>query len=244
MTATDSPTRSLVLIVEDERAIADNVFLALEAHGLDADVATGVKQAKALLDKQPYDAVVLDIGLPDGNGYALLEFIRQQRQLALPVLLLTARAALESKLQAFRLGADDYLTKPFALEELLYRIKSLIRRSKVLSEVAHKLSHGPIVFETATRRTWVDGAEVKLTRISQLILELLMRYGGRPVSREQLEERIWQGEPPSLEALRSQLHLLRRALKTGTIDWIETVPAAGWRMRAEPAAATSRDALR
>ncbi|MFA5630413.1 MAG: response regulator transcription factor [Porticoccaceae bacterium] len=224
-----------VLIVEDELSIAENLLLALESEGFIADITRDAKSALEKLAHESPDLVLLDIGLPGMDGYHLLRQMREDMQLATPVLILTARAALEDKSQGFSGGADDYLTKPFALEEVLMRAKALIRRSRQLSDTAFVLSHGPLRYVVADQLVTVDGREVKLARKSLMVLELLMRYGGRVVPRQRFEDYLWQGEPPSAEALRSQLHLLRKALNSLGYDGIETVHNIGWRLTDSPA---------
>ncbi|THF67405.1 response regulator transcription factor [Pseudothauera nasutitermitis] len=219
-----------VLIVEDEHAIAENLFLALESEGFIPDIARDARSALEQLGHESFDLVLLDIGLPGMDGYHVLKQMREALQLSTPVLLLTARTALEDKQMGFSGGADDYLTKPFALEEVLMRAKALIRRSKQLSDTAFVLKHGPLRYVVADQLVTVNGCEVKLSRKSLMILELLMRYAGRVVPRKKLEDYLWQGEPPSSEALRSQFHLLRKALHTHGYDGIETVHSIGWRL--------------
>ncbi|MCK9511906.1 MAG: response regulator transcription factor [Pigmentiphaga sp.] len=219
-----------VLIVEDELAIAENLLLALEAEGWIVDISRDAHSALHRLGRDSYDLVLLDIGLPGMDGYRMLQQMREDMRLATPVLLLTARAALEDKRQGFADGADDYLTKPFALEEVVMRARALVRRSKQLSDTALVLEYGSIRYFVADQRVWVGGIEVKLSRKSLRILELLVRYGGRVVSRQRLEEYLWQGEPPSAEALRSQMHLLRKTLHAAGHDGIETVHGIGWRL--------------
>ena len=219
-----------VLIVEDESAIAENLFLVLEREGFGADIAPNAMAALDKLEQGAYDLVLLDLGLPGMDGLRVLRWVRQEQQLSTPVLVLTARAALEDKLLGFSGGADDYLTKPFALEEVLMRVRALIRRSRQLSDTAFCLSHGPLQYLLASRVVTVDGREVKLPRKSLMVLELLIRYAGRVVPRQRIEDYLWYGEPPSADALRSQMHLLRKALNAHGYDGIVTVHGIGWRL--------------
>lgn len=229
-----------VLIVEDERAIAENVLTALEAEGLVADIASNARIALERLDHDPCDLVILDIGLPGMDGYHMLRHMRETLRLATPVLLLTARSALEDKLLGFNTGADDFLTKPFALEELLVRVTALIRRTKCLSDAVYVLQHGPLRYAVAQQELTVNGAVVRLPRKSLQILQMLIRHAGRIVTRQRLEDHLWHGEPPSAEALRSQVHLLRKSLLEHGFNGIETVHGAGWRL-AHPSAGVGLD---
>lgn len=230
MSSQHPPIPYTVLIVEDEFAIAENLMLALEAEGWVADISRDAHSALQRLEHEAYDLVLLDIGLPGMDGYHLLQEMRKNLQLSTPVLMLTARTTLDDKLQGFHHGADDYLTKPFALEEALVRAKALIRRSKQLSDTAFVLTHGPLHYAVADQALTIGGRPVRLQRKCLRILELLMRYGGRVVPKQKLEEHLWQGEPPSSEALRSQMHLLRKTLHAHGYDGIETVHGTGWRL--------------
>lgn len=219
-----------VLIVEDELTIAENLWSMLESEGFIVDMARDAHSALHWLERQHCDLVILDIGLPGMDGYQMLRQMREVQQLAMPVLVLTARSGLEDKLIGFSSGADDYLTKPFALEEVLVRTRALIRRSRCLSDTVLQLTYGPLCYVVARQELTVHGVSVKLPRKSMQIVELLMRHAGRVVSRQRLEEYLWQGEPPSSEALRSQMHLLRKALLEQGYDGIETVHGTGWRL--------------
>ncbi|MCB5362343.1 response regulator transcription factor [Pusillimonas sp. CC-YST705] len=224
------PIPYTVLIIEDELAIAENLSLTFEEEGFFVDIARNAKSALYELSRTSYDLILLDIGLPGTDGYSFLKHMREKLQLSTPVLMLTARAALEDKLRGFHIGVDDYLTKPFALEEVVMRARALTRRSKQLSETAFILSFGPLQYSLADQLVTVHGRPIKLPRKSLMILELLMRYAGRVVPRQKFEDYLWLGDPPSSEALRSQLHLLRKALHQHGYDGIETAHSIGWRL--------------
>lgn len=223
-----------VLIVEDEPSIAENLFLALDAQGYVVDMVRDAASALHRVEQEAYDVILLDVGLPGMDGLRLLRALREDMQLAVPVLLLTARATLEDKLAGFGHGADDYLVKPFAMEEVFVRVKALIRRTRQLSDTALVLRYGPLSYAVAHQRVCVNGQAVRLPRKSVLILELLMRYAGRVAPRQKLEELLWQGEPPSADALRSQVHLLRKQLVGHGYDGIETVHGVGWKLARLP----------
>lgn len=218
-----------VLIVEDDLTIAGNLYQFLELAGFVPDVAYDGVTALRMLENQHFDAVLLDVGLPGRDGYQVLRELRHERRQAVPVLMLTARDALEDKLAGFDHGADDYLTKPFALAEVQARLLALISRSKgaVVNSVQ---SCGPLQFDGRTRAVSVAGRKLHLARKSVLIVETLLRDPGRIVSREELESVLWHDDPPSGEALRSQMHLLRRALSDAGFDGIETMHGVGWRL--------------
>ncbi|WP_459615708.1 response regulator transcription factor [Bordetella sp. 2513F-2] len=218
-----------VLIVEDDLTIAGNLYAYLEARGFVPDVAYEGHAALSVLAAQGFDAVVLDVGLPGLDGYGVVHAIRHERRLDVPVLMLTARDGLDDKLAGFAHGVDDYLTKPFALAEVEARLLALIHRARgdVVTAVR---SFGTLQLDSRTRVVSVAGKPVRLARKSVAILEILLRDPGRVVSRDELEAALWAGEAPSPDALRSQLHLLRRALAEAGFDGIETVHGAGWRL--------------
>jgi len=218
-----------VLVVEDDLTIAGNLYRFLEVNGFVPDVAYDGRTALRMLQDQRFDAMVLDVGLPGLDGYQVLQTLRAERRQAIPVLILTARDALDDKLEGFSHGADDYLTKPFALAEVQARLLALIHRAQgaVVDAVRE---FGPLQFDGRTRVVLVAGQPVRLTRKSGQIVEALLRDPGRIVSREELESVLWGDEPPSPDALRSQMHLLRRALADAGFDGIETVHGIGWRL--------------
>jgi DNA-binding response OmpR family regulator len=223
-----------VLIAEDDMTIAGNLYSYLEQRGFVPDAAYDGRAARALLDTQSFDVVILDVGLPGIDGYALLQWLRKERMSPVPVLVLTARDGLDDKLMGFASGADDYLTKPFALAEVEARLHALVQRAH-RSVAAPTRECGPLSFDSRTRAVTVGGKPVHLTRKSIMIVEALLRDPGRVVSRSELETMLWGSEPPSSDALRSQMHLLRRALADAGFDGIETVHGTGWRLAAERA---------
>ena len=218
-----------VLIVEDDLTIAGNLYQFLELGGFAPDVAYDGTTALRMLQSQHFDAIVLDIGLPGKDGFQVLHTLRSEWRKAIPVLMLTARDTLEDKLAGFDHGADDYLTKPFALAEVQARLLALIHRSKgkVVDAVQ---TCGTLQFDGRTREVSVSGQTLHLTPKSVLIVETLIRSPGHVVSREELEAILWNDVPPSSDALRSQVHLLRRALSDAGFDGIETIHGVGWRM--------------
>lgn len=218
-----------VLLVENDFTVAQNLYGYLELKGFAPDAAYDGHGALGLLEAGEFDAVILDIGLPGLDGYGVLQAIRRGRHAGLPVLMLTARGQLEDKLAAFELGADDYLVKPFALAEVEARLRVMLRHaSGVHREVVPAFAG--IAYDADTHSLRVHGKAVRLTRKSLIILELLLRHAGALVPRRRLEQALWPDEPPSDEALRSQMHLLRKALQEAGYDGIETVHGQGWKL--------------
>ncbi|MFT3664937.1 response regulator transcription factor [Piscinibacter sp.] len=221
-----------VLVVEDEQTIARNVVEYLEANGFLVDIAYDGHAALLELGRRTFDVLVLDLGLPRLDGQQVLEQLRHRLGLTLPVLVLTARDAISSKQACFDAGADDYLVKPFSLVELAMRVRSLHRRAtKAVAEVA--LVAGALRLDRRERQVFVGERAVHLPPRGLQILELLLRDPGRVVSRAELEAALWPQGSPDSDALRSQIHLLRRALGQAGFDGLETRPGLGWRLRPE-----------
>jgi len=218
-----------VLVVEDEQAIALNVVEYLEARGHTVEVAYDGAAALVALSQASFDVIVLDLGLPRVQGLEVLQQLRFRAGVQTPVLVLTARDTLGSKQAAFDAGADDYLVKPFALAELAMRVQALHRRSRPQSE-APRLGAGPLQLDRRTREVTVNGEVVRLSPRGLAILERLLRDPGRLVSRAELEQAVWGDDPPDSDALRSQIHLLRRALQAAGYDGLETRHGLGWRL--------------
>lgn len=225
-------TACRVLIVEDDHTIAANLVEYLEAHGCSVDVAHDGPAAVKRIESDTFDVIVLDIGLPRMDGLDVLRHARAVLGLATPVLLLTARDRIEHKSAGFQAGADDYLTKPFALAEVLMRVNALHRRAS-RDLVTSTLRAGQLRFDRRTREVHVGATLVRLMPRSVQLLEVLMRDCGRVVPRNELEVALWADDPPETDALRSQIHILRRALAQAGYDGIETVPKTGYRLRCE-----------
>lgn len=224
----DGPIK--VLVVEDDLTIAGNLIQFLEMRGHRVDVAYDGPAAMARLDAEAWDVVVLDLGLPRADGYQVLHHLRDRLLLPTPVLILTARAELDSKVRGFGMGADDYLQKPFALVEVDARIRALHRRASG-SVVPQASSAGDLRLDRRTWQVTMAGRVVKLMPRGMQLLERLMRQPGEVVRREELERLLWpEGEPPG-DALRGQVYLLRRALLEAGFEGLETVHGVGFRLR-------------
>ena len=219
-----------VLVVEDERTIAVNLVEYLEAQGHAVDVAHDGPAAIARVSSDTYDVIVLDLGLPRADGLSVLRQLRNTLGVTTPVLVLSARDELSSKLESFGTGADDYLTKPFALAEVQTRIAALHRRASG-AVTADVLRAGSLQLDRRTREVRVGRIPARLMPIGMRILEILMRDPGRVVARAELEAVLWPDDAPDGGALRSQIHLLRRALAQAGYEGLETVHRFGYRLR-------------
>jgi DNA-binding response OmpR family regulator len=216
-----------LLIIEDEARIAHLVAEALQQAGFVADAVGTVADADAALLSVAYDAIVLDLGLPDGDGLSLLADLRRRPE-APPVLVLTARDAVEDRVAGLDAGADDYLVKPFAMVELVARVKALLRRPG--GPLGVRLEAGNVALDTIGRDVLVSGKVVPLARQEVAILEHLMRRLGRVVPKAVLEEKIY-GMDDELEsnAIPVHVHHLRRKLTEAHASCvIHTVRGVGY----------------
>ncbi|WP_300297029.1 response regulator transcription factor [Ferrovibrio sp.] len=223
-----------LLLIEDETSLLDLVQRSLTRAGFTTDAVGTADEARGALSGSRYDAVVLDLGLPDEDGLAILRDLRGGRDTT-PVLILTARDGVEDRVTGLNTGADDYLLKPFAMPELIARLKALLRRPSGALGVV--LEAGNIRFDTAGREVMVDGRLLALTAREMTLLENLLRRAGRVVPKRHLEERVYgfddEVTPNSLEVL---LHRLRRKLAGGGFSGeIHTIRGVGY-MLAETAA--------
>ena len=216
-----------LLIIEDEARIAEILRSALSRSGFAVDAVGRCGDARAALEVNPYDAVILDLGLPDGDGLTLLKDMRARGN-AVPVLVLTARDAVEHRVAGLDTGADDYLVKPFAMSEVVARIKALLRRPE--GALGALLKSGNIAFDTIGRDLRVGETVLVLPRRESAILEHLMRRAGRVVPKTVLEEKLYGiDDELGSNAIPVHVHHLRRKLMDGgaTVE-IHTVRGVGY----------------
>jgi len=223
-----------LLVVEDEPRIVEVLRAALGRAGFVVDAVTTVADARAAVPLVAYDAVILDLGLPDGDGMGLLTELRRAGN-RVPVLVLTARDAIEARVTGLDAGADDYLIKPFAMVELIARTKALLRRpGQALGMV---LEAGNIVFDTIGRDVRVGSAVLLLARQELAILEHLMRRLGRVVPKAVLEEKLYGiDEELGSNTIPVHVHHLRRKLaEAGAGAEVHTVRGIGYLLTEPPA---------
>lgn len=216
-----------LLVIEDEVRIAEIVKRELERAGFVVDTVRFCVDARDALLLTAYDAAILDLGLPDGDGLRLLAELRSARN-RLPVLVLTARDAVEDRVSGLDAGADDYLVKPFAMAELIARTKALLRRPG--AALGTTLEAGNIVFDTIGRDVRVGVASLSMPRRESAILEHLMRRLGRVVPKAVLEEKLY-GIDDELESNAIPVHvhhLRRKLLEAGATAEIHTVRGVGY----------------
>jgi DNA-binding response OmpR family regulator len=216
-----------LLLVEDNARLAGFVAQGLNAAGFTVDTVGLADEALAALATTRYDACVLDLGLPDADGLSILKSLRGRREQT-PVLILTARDGVADRIAGLNLGADDYVLKPFALEELVARVKALLRRPGAALGVVLEL--GDVTLDTAARAVAVGGKPVVLSRLELMLLEELLRRSGRVVARAIIEDSLHgfsdSVTPNSLEALVSRLR--KKLAAAGANIEIHTVRGVGY----------------
>jgi DNA-binding response OmpR family regulator len=219
-------------VVEDNAELARLLSQGLKAEGYDTDIISTAAEARAALAATRYAALILDLGLPDGDGLSILREIRARHD-PLPVLVLTARGGVHDRVSGLRNGADDYLVKPFALEELVARLEALLRRPGQL--LGRSLQIGNLVFDTESRQAFIDDQPQTLSAREVAVLELLMRRKDRVVSKRLVEDHIFgsAGEVAS-NAVEVYVHRLRKQLSDrGAKVHIHTVRGVGYIMAEE-----------
>ena len=217
------------LIVEDNRDICENIAAYLEKHNYLLDFAYDGVSATQLTRLNQYDVIVLDLMLPRMDGVSFCQKLREEAEVETPVLMLTARDTLDDKLKGFRAGADDYLVKPFALQELHVRLQALYKRSHRRADKI--LAVGDLTLNTSTLQVHRAGRLIELTPASIRLLQRLMQESPCVVSRDELETLLWADEPPDGDALRSHLYKLRQAIdRPFDSPLIHTVHRIGYRM--------------
>jgi two-component system, OmpR family, response regulator len=216
-----------LLLVEDEKDLNRQIFTALTDAGYVVDRAYDGENGHFLGDTEPYDAVVLDIGLPKMDGITVLEKWRRDGK-TFPVLILTARDRWSDKVQGFDAGADDYVPKPFHMEELLARIRALLRRAT--GHATNELVCGTLTLDTKSSKVVVNGSSIKLTSHEYRLLSYLMHHQGRVVSRTELVEHMYdQDFDRDSNTIEVFVGRLRKKLN---IDIIQTVRGLGYLVEA------------
>ena len=200
-----------LLLAEDERSLSRALVTILNRNGFEADAVYDGKAALEAIESGNYDGAVLDIMMPKMNGLEVLKTIRDKKNL-IPILMLTAKAEIDDKVEGLDLGANDYLTKPFHFEELEARIRSLTRRKFIQEDICLKC--GRIIFDTRTRKASVDDATLSLTRKESALLEYFLLHQGRIISPEEMIEHLWDGSVNSFSnSIRVHISSLRKKLR-------------------------------
>lgn len=218
-----------ILLVEDNAEIAGQLVDYLEEKDLIMDYAATGREAVNLMDNNSFDLIILDLMLPDTDGYELCNTLKQKSEKYLPVLMLTARDSLHDKLHGFEVGADDYLTKPFALEEVYMRCLALSRREQLHQEKAITL--GELTIDSGQKSVSRQGKMLSLSKTDFTILQALVAAYPNAVSKRELNQKVWGNDMPETDALRSHIYTLRNTIdKPFAQDMIKTVHGIGFKL--------------
>lgn len=214
-----------ILIVEDEQAIRELIKITLEAQGYRCETAEDGEIAADLIEQENYDLILLDIMLPKVDGYELLEYIRQTKY-EVPVIFLTAKSQTKDKIKGLKEGADDYITKPFEIEELTARVEAVLRRYHKTSD---KIEIGNIAIDVVARSVKKEKQEIDLTPKEFDLLLLLVQNKNMALYREVIFEKVW-GEEMEFETRTLDLHIQRLRKKLDWKDKIKTVYRIGYKL--------------
>ncbi|KJF97639.1 response regulator transcription factor [Photobacterium leiognathi] len=220
-----------ILIVDDNYQIVETISDYLELENNIVDCAYHGEGALKLIEDNHYDVIIMDIMMPKIDGISAVEKIRADLLCGTPILFLSAKDTLDDKIAAFKAGGDDYLLKPFAMEELCLRIQALANRGQ--RKDIGILSFADIQINNQTDEVCRDDQVIKLSRIQLKILKLLIRQAPNIVTRQQIMETIWGDESPCSDALRSHIYGLRNAIDKGFSESrLETIHGQGYRIKA------------
>ncbi|MGG7662092.1 MULTISPECIES: response regulator transcription factor [unclassified Dyadobacter] len=223
-----------VLVVEDDVELTQFIQKGLLAEGIGVSIAFDGVIGRTMVNENRFDVVVLDVNLPGVNGLDLCRFIKQNWP-AVPVIMLTALGSLDNKVLGFEAGADDYLAKPFAFKELLFRLKALARRHPARAPRPKRLELLDLAIETDSHRVWRGGERVELTAREYALLEYLMLNQGRVVNRIDLLENVWDVHFNSnTNVVDVYINYLRRKVDRTEPKLLHTVFGVGYMLGAEP----------
>ncbi len=217
-----------ILVIEDEIKLQQQIRQQLEAAGYMVDTCGDGNEGLFLASEYPLDAAIIDLGLPGKSGLEVIKLLREKGSL-LPILILTARSSWQDKVQGLEMGADDYLTKPFQMEELQARIKALLRRATGIPQTL--LQCGPIALDVGAQSVTVHGQAIELTSFEYRLLEELVRHHGEVLSKHTLSDYLYpHDEDRDSNVLEVMVGRLRRKLDPdGTLNPIETMRGRGYR---------------
>ncbi len=221
-----------ILVIEDEFRLQNQIRQQLEAAGYMVDTCGNGDEGLFLATEYPLDAAIIDIGLPGKSGLEIIKALRERGSL-LPILILTARSSWQDKVQGLEMGADDYLTKPFQMEELQARVKALLRRATGIPQTLLKC--GPITLDVTAQSVTVNSTNIELTSFEYRLLEELVRHHGEVLSKHTLADYLYpHDEDRDSNVLEVMIGRLRRKLDPdGTLNPIETMRGRGYRFTLE-----------
>ena len=218
-----------ILLIEDDKALSDGIAKALRSENFAVDVARNGEDGMHLGDTEAYDAAVLDLGLPKVDGISVLTSWRKANR-TMPVLILTARDGWSQKVEGFKAGADDYMTKPFRIEELVIRLRALVRRAA--GHAAPQISCGPLSFDAQLGTFEKDGLPLKLTALEWRVLQCLILRKDTTIDRSNLVERVYEGDA-DVDSNSIEVIIARLRRKIGH-DMIATERGRGYRLVSAP----------
>lgn len=214
-----------ILLIEDDALVASGIVAGLRLYAMTVDHVATAKAAQNALDAADFDMLILDLGLPDEDGMVLLNRLRNSGR-ALPILVLTARDAIEHRVAGLQAGADDYLLKPFDLSELVARLQALQRR--MAGRSTNLIRHGALCFDPASREITLDGAPIELSRRELALLQALLAHPKKVFTTEQIKDSLYGfDENVESNAINVHVHHLRRKLGPNIV---ETVRGVGYRL--------------
>lgn len=221
-----------VLVIEDDPRLNEQLVQVLQTQGFVVDTATDGKEGEWMAIEYPLDAAIVDLGLPERDGLEVIQSLREHGR-DYPVLILTARDRWQDKVTGLEAGADDYLAKPFHMEELLARLRALIRRSGRWT--VSELTSGPVQINTQTQKVTLNGAPLSLTGYEYRLLEYLMLHAGEVLSKSRLTDHIYaEGDERDSNVIEVFIRRLRRKLDPeNTLNPIETLRGRGYRWALE-----------
>jgi len=222
-------TKNHILLVEDNQQLAEQLCGFLTQKGMVVDYACNGKIATNLLKSEDFDVVILDLTLPDTDGLNLCRFIKSELTTNVPVLMLTARDSIEEKLEGFSHGTDDYLTKPYVLDEVYVRCLALARRHQL--HKSQKTCIGDMEIDFNQKTVQRGGQSIKLSKTDFLLLKLLAEAYPNALSKRQLVEKVWGDDMPDTDAVRSHIYTLRNAIdKPFEYPLIKTIHGIGFKI--------------
>ena len=234
MTETSEIQRPRILVVDDEEHITEMVAMGLGYAGFDVERAATGREALDAVVREPPQIIILDVMLPDLDGFAVAKRLRRDEGAAtrIPIIFLTARDTTEDKVTGLRLGSDDYVTKPFSIEELIERVKAVLRRTGAMQPGDAKLTFADLTLDTETRDVWRDGRFVELTPTEFRLLEYLLTNARRVLTRSQILNAVWDYDfAGNASVLETYISYLRAKVDATDPPLIHTVRGVGYTLR-------------
>jgi len=233
----ESSSQPYVLVVDDEEHITEMLAMGLGIHGFDVERTDTGRGALAAIEHRRPDLVILDVMLPDLDGFEVARRLRQTEGAGtrVPVIFLTARDTTQDKVEGLRLGTDDYVTKPFSIEELIERTKAVLRRSSGGGPGQHRLSYADLELDEDTRDVWRGGKRIDLTPTEYKLLHYLLANARRVLTRDQILEHVWDYTfAGNASVLETYVSYLRRKVDAADPPLIHTVRGVGYSLRLPP----------